>query len=63
MRILHTSDWHLGVSQDQSPREKEHELFLDWLIQELIEREIDVLVHGGDTFHYAQPSSRCLKMY
>lgn len=63
MRILHTSDWHLGVSQEQSPREEEHRLFLDWLIEQLIEQEIDVLIHAGDAFHYVQPSARALKMY
>lgn len=30
---------------------------------QLMERDIDVLVHSGDTFHYVQPSARCLKMY
>lgn len=63
MRILHTSDWHLGVSQEQSPREEEHKRFLDWLIVQLIEQEIDVLIHAGDAFHYVQPSARALKMY
>lgn len=63
MKILHTSDWHLGVSQEQSPREEEHKLFLDWLIEQLIERDVDVLLHGGDTFHYMQPSAKCLKLY
>ena len=63
MKILHTSDWHLGVSMEQAPREQEHFRFLDWLIQEINARDIDILVHGGDTFHYVQPSARCLKIY
>lgn len=63
MKILHTSDWHLGVSAEQAPREAEHRRFLDWLIDEINAREIDVLIHAGDTFHYVQPSARCLKLY
>ncbi|MEC9441729.1 MAG: exonuclease subunit SbcD [Myxococcota bacterium] len=63
MRILHTSDWHLGVSMEQAPREEEHLRFLDWLIEQINERDVDILVHGGDTFHYVQPSARCLKIY
>ena len=63
MRILHTSDWHLGVSQEQSPREEEHRLFLEWLVEQLIEHQADVLIHAGDAFHYVQPSARALKMY
>lgn len=63
MRILHTSDWHIGVSAEQAPREQEHVLFLEWLYNELAERKIDVLVHGGDVFHHVQPSARSQKLY
>ena len=63
MRILHTSDWHLGVSAEQAPRDEEHELFLDWLLDEIKSQDIDVLLNTGDTFHYVQPASRCMKSY
>ena len=63
MKILHTSDWHLGVSAEQAPRQEEHELFIAWLL-ELIERErVDALIHCGDAFHHMQPSARALKLY
>lgn len=57
MRILHTSDWHLGVSLEQAPRHDEHERFLAWLLEKMSEEEIDVLVISGDVFHYMQPSA------
>ena len=63
MKILHTSDWHLGVSPDQAPREQDHVLFLDWLIEQVDLHDVDVLVHSGDTFHYIQPSARALRLY
>ncbi len=63
MRILHTSDWHLGISAEQAPREEEHKLFLDWLIEQLEVRQIDVLVHAGDAFHYMQPAARSQRLY
>lgn len=63
MRILHTSDWHIGVSPDQAPRHQEHALFLDWLIQQIDEHDVEVLVNAGDTFHYMQPSARALRMH
>ncbi len=63
MKILHTSDWHLGVSADQAPRQAEHRKFIDWLIDYINTHEIDVLVHAGDTFHHMQPSARSLKLY
>ena len=31
MRILHTSDWHLGQNFYSKSREAEHQAFLDWL--------------------------------
>ena len=63
MRILHTSDWHLGVSLEQASREEEHKQFLDWLLDLLVENEVDVLLHGGDVFHTAQPAARSLRLY
>ena len=32
MRILHTSDWHLGQHFLGKSREAEHQAFLDWLV-------------------------------
>jgi len=57
MRILHTSDWHLGVSLEQAPRHEEHARFLAWLLDVFVEESIDVLVIAGDVFHYMQPSA------
>ncbi len=57
MKIFHTSDWHLGVSLEHTPRHEEHKRFLDWLLAELDEKEIDVLLISGDIFHYTQPSA------
>ena len=57
MKIFHTSDWHLGVSLEHTPRHEEHKRFLDWLLTELGEKEIDVLLISGDIFHYTQPSA------
>ncbi len=57
MKIFHTSDWHLGVSLEHTPRHEEHKRFLEWLWGELKEKEIDVLLISGDVFHYTQPSA------
>lgn len=35
MRILHTSDWHLGQNFYSKSREAEHQAFLDWLLRPL----------------------------
>ncbi len=33
MRIIHTSDWHLGQNFYTKSRGPEHQAFLDWLLQ------------------------------
>lgn len=63
MRILHTSDWHLGAELETRSREDEHRLFLEWLTQTLVDEAIDVLIVAGDVFHHANPSAAAMRMY
>lgn len=63
MKILHTSDWHIGVRLYNSDLETEHRLFFDWLIQTLINEKIDILIVAGDIFDVAFPSNSALKLY
>lgn len=63
MRLLHTSDWHLGASIEQVDCQPEHDKFLDWLIDTLDQRAIDVLVVAGDVFHYQNPGNTDRKRY
>ena len=61
IRMLHTSDWHLGVSMEQAPRHEEHRRFLEWILERAKDRAIDALVVSGDVFHYMQPSAAAQK--
>jgi DNA repair protein SbcD/Mre11 len=55
LRLLHTSDWHLGHTLYDLPRRYEHERFLAWL-GDVLEREaIDALIVAGDIFDGANP--------
>lgn len=63
MRILHTSDWHLGISHGAVSRAPDHDRFLEWLIAELAAREVDALVVAGDVFDSMQPSADALRRY
>lgn len=56
MRILHTSDWHLGQEFHGFPREHEHDAFLGWLERQLIEHQVDALVVSGDIYDSQNPS-------
>lgn len=63
MKILHTSDWHLGVSINGASCEAEQSRFLDWLIHTIKERQIDVLLIAGDIFHHRQPANSAQRLY
>lgn len=63
MKILHTSDWHLGRSLYGRKRYQEFTAFFDWLI-DLIKKEcVDVLLVSGDIFDTATPSNQAQKLY
>ncbi|MDG1478351.1 MAG: exonuclease SbcCD subunit D C-terminal domain-containing protein [Myxococcota bacterium] len=57
MRILHTSDWHLGHSLHELGRQHEHDHFLSWLVDLLGAEQIDSLLVTGDLFDSANPSA------
>ncbi len=60
MRIVHTSDWHLGHALHDAPRELEHARFLGWLLDALVNEAADALVITGDVFDSANPPASAL---
>ena len=63
MRILHTSDWHLGQTLHEVSREDEHRRFLAWLLDTLAAEQADALIVAGDVFDNANPFSSAQRMY
>lgn len=63
LRLLHTSDWHLGQTLHGFDRIYEHELFLDWLFQQIQEARPDLLLVSGDVFDSPNPSAQASRMY
>lgn len=64
MKILHTSDWHLGRTlYSKKDRQMEHAAFLEWLLATIKENAIDLLLIAGDIFDTASPSNASQKMY
>ena len=57
LRIFHTADWHLGHHLHGVSRQLEHQQFLDWLLDELHNKQADALIVAGDIFDSANPSS------
>ncbi|WP_027148987.1 exonuclease SbcCD subunit D C-terminal domain-containing protein [Methylobacter tundripaludum] len=57
LRIFHTADWHLGHHLHGVSRQLEHQHFLDWLLDEMHNKQADALIVAGDIFDSANPSS------
>ncbi len=63
MKLLHTSDWHLGRALYGRKRYEEYEAFLNWLAALIENEDIDVLLVAGDVFDNSTPSNRAQEMY
>lgn len=63
MRLLHTSDWHLGHTLKEVPRDHEHAAFLAWLGEACVREAPDVLVITGDVFDSATPPASAERMW
>ena len=57
IRIFHTADWHLGQTFFGYDRTEEHGVFLNWLAEEIRQKEIDALIIAGDVFDVSNPSA------
>ena len=63
MRILHTSDWHLGQHFMGKTRQAEHQAFCAWLIDQVREQAVDALLIAGDVFDTGAPPSYAREQY
>ncbi|MEL6654996.1 MAG: exonuclease SbcCD subunit D C-terminal domain-containing protein [Bacteroidota bacterium] len=63
MKILHTSDWHLGQRLLQLDRHEEFRLALEWLLDLIKEEHIEVLLVAGDIFDIGNPPNQSRQLY
>ena len=63
MRILHTSDWHLGQHFITKSRAAEHLAFINWLLNRICEQQIDAVIVAGDIFDTGAPPSYAREIY
>ena len=57
MKILHTSDWHLGRTFHRSPLTREHQQFIDELLNYVHAEGIDTLLISGDVYDSTIPTA------
>lgn len=63
MRILHTSDWHLGQHFMGKSRQAEHQALIDWLLTQTEQHAVDAVLIAGDIFDTGSPPSYARELY
>jgi len=63
MKVLHTSDWHIGRTLYGRKRYEEFEAFLNWLAGTIQQNEVNALLVAGDVFDTSSPSNRAQELY
>ena len=63
MRILHTSDWHLGQHFMGQSRQAEHRALIDWVLEQVQTHAVDAVLIAGDIFDTGAPASYARELY
>jgi len=63
MRILHTSDWHLGQYFLGHSRQAEHQKLIAWLVEQTRLHAVDSVLIAGDIFDTGAPPSYARELY
>jgi exonuclease SbcD len=63
MRLLHTSDWHLGRSFHRVSMLDAQAAFLDHLVATVREREVDAVLVAGDVYDRAVPPLAAVALF
>lgn len=63
IKILHTSDWHIGKELHKVELTEDMERFFTWLIDFIRDNDVDVLLMSGDLFDQANPTQLDMKQY
>lgn len=63
MRILHTSDWHLGKNIEGKSRLDEQIQFLDDFVKIIEDHAVDLLIIAGDIYDTANPSAKAEQLF
>lgn len=56
VRVLHTSDWHLGVTVANESRSTDYDDVLDEIVDVAISADPDLILHTGDLFNTSRPA-------
>ncbi len=63
MKIIHTSDWHLGISLHNASLIEEQKNFIEFLIEAVKKNGIDAVMIAGDIFDHSVSSAEAISLY
>ena len=63
MKILHTSDWHLGKNLEGASRIEEQEQFIEDFIHIVDKNCIDLVIISGDIYDNSNPPARAEQLF
>jgi len=64
VKLLHTSDWHLGKRLLTESLHEAHYKFIEWLIDEVcVIEKPDVVIIAGDVFDRAVPTTEAIELF
>lgn len=63
MKLLHTSDWHLGALDQNISLEEDQRFFIDEICRIVKEKEIDAVLIAGDVYDRSVASASATKLY
>lgn len=63
MKLLHSSDWHLGMSFQTRSLEEDQRFFLREICRVIEEERVDALMLAGDVFDRSVPGAGAMKLY
>lgn len=63
MKLLHTSDWHLGMSAGTRSLEEDQRFFLQQLYRIIDEEQIDAVLCAGDVYDSSVSNAEAIAVY
>jgi len=63
MKLLHTSDWHLGRNLFSVPLLDHQRVFLEWLIAQVDEHQVDAVIISGDIYDRSVPAVETISLF
>lgn len=63
MKILHTSDWHLGRTFLSESMHSHQEVFVDWLLELVVVEQVELVVIAGDVYDRAVPPAESVRLF